>query len=189
MELTKRERHIMRASQTSQRGMSLIEMMIACVVLLVGVLAMAALIPLAIGTNSKNRQQSNSTVIAQMLMEKILSVPPGAPTPTLTDCTGTSTTITASGSATGSGATLLSTGDIDFSQTAGSAGDPTGYYMFYTACGTNGRQSTYDVRWNIKTPSAYAELIVVSAKLKGSGNNPVLFSPSVTIRSMIGQGN
>jgi len=60
--------------------MSLIEMMIACVVLMVGVLSMAALIPLAIGTNSKNRQQSNSTVIAQMLMEKILSVPPGAPT-------------------------------------------------------------------------------------------------------------
>jgi len=40
MELTKRKRHMMRASQTSQRGMSLIEMMIACVVLLVGVLAM-----------------------------------------------------------------------------------------------------------------------------------------------------
>ncbi len=33
---------MMRASQTSQRGMSLIEMMIACVVLMVGVLAMAA---------------------------------------------------------------------------------------------------------------------------------------------------
>ncbi len=142
-----------------------------------------------IGTNSKNRQQSNSTVISQMLMEKILSVPPGAPTPTLSDCTGTSTTITASGSATGSGGTLLSTGDIDFSQTAGSAGDPTGYYMLYTACGTNGRQSTYDVRWNIKTPSPYVELIVVSAKLQGSGTNLALFSPAVTIRSMIGQGD
>jgi hypothetical protein len=169
--------------------MSLIEMMIACVVLMVGVLSMAALIPLAIGTNSKNRQQSNSTVIAQMLMEKILSVPPGAPTPTLSDCTGASTTITASGSATGSGGTLLSSGDIDFSQTAGSAGNPTGYYMLYTACGSGGRQSTYDVRWNIKTPSPYAELVTVSAKLRGSNNNLVLFSPSVTIRSMIGQGD
>ncbi len=179
----------MRTSKSSQRGMSLIEMMIACVVLLVGVLAMAALMPLAIGTNSRNRQQSNSTVIAQMLMEKILSVPPGAPTPTLSDCTGTSTTITASGSATGSGGTLLSSGDIDFSQTAGSAGDPAGYYMLYTACGTNGRQSTYDVRWNIKSPSPYVELIVVSAKLQGANGNLSLFSPAVTIRSMIGQGD
>jgi type II secretory pathway pseudopilin PulG len=189
MELTKRMRRMMRTSKSSQRGMSLIEMMIACVVLLVGVLAMAALMPLAIGTNSRNRQQSNSTIIAQMLMEKILSVPPGAPTPTLSDCTGASTTITASGSATGSGGTLLSTGDIDFSQTAGSAGDPTGYYMLYTACGTNGRQSTYDVRWNIKSPSPYVELIVVSAKLQGSNGNLSLFSPAVTIRSMIGQGD
>ncbi len=116
-------------------------------------------------------------------------MPPGAPTPTLSDCTGASTTITASGSPTGSGGTLLSSGDIDFSQTAGSSGDPAGYYMLYTACGSGGRQSTYDVRWNIKTPSPYAELVTVSAKLRGSNNNLVLFSPSVTIRSMIGQGD
>jgi hypothetical protein len=61
--------------------------------------------------------------------------------------------------------------------------------MLYTACGTNGRQSTYDVRWNIKTPSPYVELIVVSAKLQGSGTNLALFSPAVSIRSMIGQGD
>lgn len=179
----------MRRSQSSQGGMSLIEMMIACVVLLVGVLAAATLIPLAIGTNSRNRQQSNSTVIAQMLMEKILSVPVGAPTPTLTDCTGTSTTINATGTATGAGATLLSTGDADYTQTAGSAGDPAGYYMLYTACGSNGQQSIYDVRWNIKTPSPYVEQVVISAKLQGSNNNLVLYSRTVTIRSMIGQGN
>jgi hypothetical protein len=169
--------------------MSLIEMMIACVVLLVGVAATASLIPLAIGTNAKNRQQSNSTVIAQMIMEKILSIPPGAPTETLTDCTGTSTTINPTGTSTGAGATLLSSGDADFSQTAGSAGDPAGYYMLYTACGTNGRQSIYDVRWHIMTPSPYVMEVTVSTKLKGSNNNLVLYSPSVTIRSMIGQGN
>src|SRR5260221_3111561 len=153
MELAMNKTNMKRTAKSSQSGMSLIEMMIACVVLLVGVLAMAALIPLAIGTNSKNRQSSNSTVIAQMLMEKILSVPPGAPTPTLSDCTGTSTTITASGSATGSGGTLLSSGDIDFSQTAGSASDSAGYYMLYTACCTNVLQSTCNVRLNIRSPS------------------------------------
>jgi prepilin-type N-terminal cleavage/methylation domain-containing protein len=181
---------MMRKSQSDQRGMSLIEMMIACVVLLVGVLAAASLIPLAIGTNSRNRQQSNSTVIAQMIMEKILSVPPGAPTPTLTDCTGTSTTINATGTSTpGSGATLLSNGDADFTQTAGSAGDPAGYYKLYTVCGSNGQQSIYDVRWHIVTPSPYVMQVTVSAKLQGSNNNAVLFSPTVSIRSMIGQGN
>src|SRR5258708_38813677 len=116
--------------------MVLIEMMIACIVLLVGVVATASLIPLAIGTNAKNRQQSNSTFIAQMLMEKILSVPVGAPTPTLTDCTGTSTTINATGTATGAGATLLSTGDADYTPTAGSADGPGGYHMLHTAGGS-----------------------------------------------------
>ncbi len=183
MEITKRKRYTIRASQLSQRGTSLVEMMIACIVLLVGVLAAASLIPLAIGTNSRNRQQSSSTVISQMIMEKILSVPPGAPTPTLSDCINPPTTINASGSPAGSGAALLSTGDVDFSQTA-----PAGYSMLYTACGTNGQQSTYDVRWNIQTPSPYAELVTVSAKLRGATNFAV-FSLPVTIRSMIGQGN
>ncbi len=155
MELTKRESHMKRRSHSSQRGMSLIEMMIACIVLLVGVVAVASLIPLAIGTNAKNRQQSNSTVIAQMIMEK----------------------------------TLLSNGDADFTQTAGSAGDPAGYYKLYTVCGSNGQQSIYDVRWHIVTPSPYVMQVTVSAKLQGSNNNAVLFSPTVSIRSMIGQGN
>jgi len=102
-------------------------------------------IPWRLERNSKNRQQSNSTVIAQMLMEKILSVPPAAPTPTLSDCTGASTTIAASGTPTGSGGTLLSSGEHRLRpKTAGSSGDPAGYYMLYTACGTNGRQSTYE---------------------------------------------
>jgi hypothetical protein len=58
--------------------------------------------------------------------------------------------------------------------------------MLYTTCGTAGRQSTYDVRWNIQTPSTYVKLVTVSARLKGSGTNQILFSLPVTIRSMVG---
>jgi Tfp pilus assembly protein PilV len=170
-----------------QRGMSLIELMIACLVLMVGVLGCAVLIPLAIGTNSKNRQQSNSTVIAQMTMEKISSASAGgSATLTITDCAGGANTINITGSTTGTGATVLSTGAIDFSQAQGSSGAPAGYYMSYTSCGTGGRQSVYDVRWNIQTPSSYVKLVTVSAKLQGSGTNQILFSLPVTIRSMVG---
>src|SRR5258708_12030519 len=56
-----------------ERGMSLIELMIAMVVLLVGVVGSRALIAYAIGGNGRSRQQSNSTVIAQMISEKISS--------------------------------------------------------------------------------------------------------------------
>jgi len=181
MELTKKSKH------ASQRGMSLIELMIASLVLTVGVLGCATLLPLAIGTNSKNRQQSNSTVIAQMTMEKITSASAGgAATLTITDCASTGNTINITGSVAGTGGTLLSTGSIDFSQALGSSGAPAGYYMSYTSCGTAGRQSVYDVRWNVQTPSSYVKLVTVSAKLKGSGTNQTLFSLPVTIRSMVG---
>jgi prepilin-type N-terminal cleavage/methylation domain-containing protein len=176
-----------RLSYASQRGMSLIELMIASLVLMVGVLGCAVLIPIAIGTNSRNRQQSNSTVIAQMTMEKITSASAGgSATLTITDCAGTANTINIAGTTSGSGATVLSTGSIDFSVAQGSSGSPTGYYMSYTSCGTSGRQSVYDVRWNVQTPSTYVKLVTVSAKLKGSGTNQILFSLPVTIRSMVG---
>jgi len=180
MELTNRK------ANSSQRGMSLIELMIASLVLIVGVLGCAALIPMAIGTNSKNKQQSNSTVIAQMTMEKIMSLPTGTLTGTITDCPGTVNTINTAGSTTGTGAALLSSGAVDFTQTPGSAGAPAGYYMLYTTCGTAGRISTYDVRWNVQTPSTYVKLVTVSAQLKGAGANQILFSFPVTIRSMTG---
>ena len=175
---------------SKQRGTSLIELMIACLVLMVGVAGTVTLIPIAIGANSRNRQQSNSTVIAQMVMEKMLSVPAGGAGPVLTinDCTPTTFNIT---TAVG-GAPLLASGDVNFAAAA-----PAGYGMLYTTCGSAGRQFVYDVRWNIQKPSIYVKLITVSAKLRGSGaaNNNVngtdlkFFSLPVTIRSMDGQGS
>lgn len=175
-----------RTARCSQRGMSLIELMIASFVLTVGVLASAVLIPLSIGANSRNRQQSNSTVLAQMVMEKIMSVPAGSsPTLTLTDCANSANNINTAGSAgAGSGAPLLASGDVDFSAAA-----PAGYSMLYTTCGTFGRQAIYDVRWNIQAPSSYVKLITVSAKLQGAGTDLKIFSLPVTIRSMAGQGS
>jgi Tfp pilus assembly protein PilV len=174
---------------SKQRGTSLVELMIACVVLVVGVGAVAGIIPLAIGANSRNRQQSNSTVIAQMVMEKILSVPAGtSPVLVISDCVPTAFNINTAGSAGGgTGATLLASGDANFNVAA-----PAGYSMLYRACGpAGGAASVYDVRWNIQTPSAYVKLITVSAKLKGSGSasDPKLFAVPVTIRSMAGQGS
>src|ERR1700704_3993185 len=103
-----------KTKRSSQRGTSLIELMIASFVLIVGVLGCAVLIPIAIGTNSRNRQQSNSTVIAQMVMEKLLSVSAGtSATLSITDCSGTANSIYTTGSAVGTGATVLATGSID----------------------------------------------------------------------------
>jgi Tfp pilus assembly protein PilV len=168
-----------------QRGTSLIELLVAMMVLTVGILACTAVLPSVIGSNYRNRQQSNSTAIAQMVMEKIMSVPGGtSPTLTVTDCAGTANNVNTTGSAAGVGAPLLSSGDVNFSGAV-----PAGYSMSYTTCGTSGGIFVYDVRWNIRTPSGYVKLITVSAKLKSAGANLKMFSLPVTIRSISGLGS
>jgi Tfp pilus assembly protein PilV len=179
----------METTRSSQSGTSLIELLMAMFVLAVGVLASAFLIPYSLGSNGRNKQQSNSTVIAQMVMEKITSAPSAGGALTITDCAGAVTTINITGSAGGTGAALLASGDVDFSQAIGSAGAPVGYYMQYTTCGTTGRQVMYDVRWNIQTPSSYVRLVTISAKQSGAGTDLKYFSLPVTIRSMVGQGS
>jgi prepilin-type N-terminal cleavage/methylation domain-containing protein len=163
-----------------ERGMSLIELMIAMVVLLVGIVGSMALIAYAIGGNGRSRQQSNATVIAQMVSEKISSQKASLSNSlSITDCTGTSTTVqTAAG-----GGTLTSAGDVDMTAVA-----VAGYQMDYTDCGTSNRQMIYDVRWTITQPSTYTKMVIVTAKMKGAGTDVKTFSLPVSVRSLLGQG-
>jgi prepilin-type N-terminal cleavage/methylation domain-containing protein len=163
-----------------ERGMSLVELMIALVVLLVGVVGSMSLIGLSIGGNGRSRQQSNSTAIVQMLTEKISSVKAStSPNLTITDCAGNSSTITTAAG----GSALTSSGAVDYTQSPVS-----NYQMLFTDCGTGGMQFTYDVRWNITQPSAYVKFLTVSAQKQNAGKDPKFFSLPVTIRTLIGQG-
>jgi hypothetical protein len=60
--------------------------------------------------------------------------------------------------------------------------------MYFTDCGTNGRQMVYDVRWTITQPTTYTKLVIVSAKMKGAGTDVKMFSLPSTIRTLVGQG-
>jgi prepilin-type N-terminal cleavage/methylation domain-containing protein len=169
-----------RRTTKGQRGMSLIELMIAMLVLLVGGTASTMMIVLALGHNSRSRQQSNSIAIAQMVAAEIASVPAKtAVTRTIVDCTNIRNTVTTAAGGPG----VLPSGDIDFSDTA-----LPNYSMLYTDCGSNGTQMTYDVRWNIQTISPYVKLVTISAKMKGGGGDVNRFSLPVTIRTQVGQG-
>ncbi len=163
-----------------ERGMTLIELMIAMVVLLVGIVGSMALIAYAIGGNGRSRQQSNATVIAQMISEKISSQKAVLNNNlTVYDCTGTASAVyTAAG-----GGALNSSGDVDMTAAA-----VAGYQMYYTDCGTSGRQMIYDVRWNITQPTTYTKLVIVTAKMKGAGTDIKVFSLPVSVRTLIGQG-
>jgi len=169
-----------RKAARKQRGMSLVELMIALLVLLVGLVGSMSLVAISIGGNGRNKQQSNSTVISQLMLEKISSQKASlSQNLTVTDCAGNSTVVYTSVG----GGSLTSSGDVDYSQAA-----VTGYQMLYTDCGTGGRLITYDVRWKITQPSGYTKLVIVSTKMQNAGGDLKFFSLPVTVRSLVGQG-
>ena len=166
----------------SESGMSLVELLIAMVVLMVGLVASLALVAISMTNNGRSRQQGNSTIVSQMITEKISSVrATTSPLLQITDCAGNIFNVSTTA---GGGSPLTATGDVDFAQAP-----VAGYQMLFTDGGTNGRQITYDVRWNIQAPSPNVKLLVVSTKRQNSlGGDLKYFSLPVTIRTLIGQG-
>jgi prepilin-type N-terminal cleavage/methylation domain-containing protein len=165
-----------------QGGLTLIELMIAMVILAVGVVGSMALVVRAIGGDFASKQTSNSTALTQMVTERIMAVPANNSTiVTITDCTSTAYNVSTS---VGGGA-LTTSGDIDYSQAA-----VANYNMPYTDCDTSGRQATYDVRWNIQVVnnSSYVKILTVSSQLKSAGNSRMVYAPVATIRTIVGQG-
>ncbi|HKN76219.1 MAG TPA: prepilin-type N-terminal cleavage/methylation domain-containing protein [Candidatus Acidoferrum sp.] len=59
----------------NQRGFTLTEVLIAIVILLVGIVSVAQLVPVSIGSNSVNRNDSSALVFAQREMDQFLLQP------------------------------------------------------------------------------------------------------------------
>jgi Tfp pilus assembly protein PilV len=153
------------------KGFGLIELLMAMIVLVVGMMGGMIIVLVAINSNTRSKNDTTATALAQSVMEKILSVPTGT-NATMLDCVKSSSAgapfpiNTAVG-----GATVLTSvgtlptyvGAIDFSQDSASV--PAGYQMNYQVCGTGGSVSTYDVRWNVANgPTAGTKVITVAAK-------------------------
>jgi Tfp pilus assembly protein PilV len=182
MALTQRRKKAAR----NERGMSLVELMIAMVVLLVGLVGSMALVAISMGNNGRSRQQGNSTIITQLITEKISSSK-ATTSPLLADADCAGNAFNISTTAPG-GSPLTASGDVDFTQAP-----VANYRALYTDCGTAGRQVTYDVRWNIQQPTPNVKFLTVSAVKLGIGQNAATFdlkyfSLPVTIRTLIGQG-
>jgi prepilin-type N-terminal cleavage/methylation domain-containing protein len=144
------------------RGFSLIEVMIAMAVLVVGLLGGIVVIAVASANDGRSRLHSTAVTLAESTMEKIVAIPQnavgtGAETK-MTDCTGNSFMIeTAAGGSDliGSGAFA---GSVDFSKPA--IGN---YAMVYSTCGAG--TVSYDIRWRIDPgPTPATQLVTVSAK-------------------------
>lgn len=142
----------------SEKGTTLIELMIAILVLAIGFGGIAVLLSSTISSDSKNRWDTAATLLAQMVMEQISAqhvyTDPAATTLNVTDCAGNTWTITTTPGAagTGNGATLKTDGTINFSQAYSAVA--AGYKMNYVDCSTQGGLKTvYDVRWNVMNVS------------------------------------
>jgi type IV pilus modification protein PilV len=175
------------------RGMTMVELMVALTVLAIGVLAVLALITLAMRNNGRTKMDTSGTMVAQMVIETISAQSNPAQALSVTDCNNQVWAITAQDAAApGAGANITANGSIDFSQAQ--AAVPNGYRMLYRECGQNGRQITYDVRWNIRTLDAFSRVVTVSARPAGAGNSnsgptAKIFQAPVTLRTIAVQGN
>jgi prepilin-type N-terminal cleavage/methylation domain-containing protein len=157
-----------RVSPKLEKGMSLIELMIAMLVLATGLGAITILLAGSIASNNRSSKDSTATMLAQMVVEQISAQHVySTATITITDCAGTAWTVgtTPGASPNGTGANLLSTGLIDQTQTY--ANVPAGYAMKYVDCATGGPQMVYDVRWNVMSDSTNpsTRLITAAARL------------------------
>jgi prepilin-type N-terminal cleavage/methylation domain-containing protein len=64
-----------KSKSARQRGFTLVEVLMAIVILLVGIVAVAQLVPASISSNSTNRNDSSALVFAQREMDQFLSQP------------------------------------------------------------------------------------------------------------------
>ena len=179
----------------SQRGSSLIELMIAMLVLAIGLGALTTLIIACMVTDNRNSKDTSATLLAQKVIEELSAQNTNAPNAViLTDCAGNNWTIPSTQGAAapvGQGAALATSpnslyyGGIDFNQSVGAV--PAGFSMQYVDCSLNGTQTTYDVRWNVMTVTANStRLITASARQRGSSSDGLHYAIPVTLRAVGG---
>jgi prepilin-type N-terminal cleavage/methylation domain-containing protein len=169
-----------------ERGMTMIELLIAMVVLAAGLAAVMVLVNGAITSNARNKFDTTATTLSETVLERIAAAGPSATgTVTITDCANNLLTLNTAGAASpGAGATVNAAGNISFSGSA-----PTGYGISYVACAKNNSQATYDIRWNIVSHTSgsavYSKTITVSARESAAGSLGSLFAAPVTLRTTI----
>lgn len=174
-------------SRKAQDGFSILEMMLATVILLVGLVAIAQLVPASILLNSRNRTDSSALVFAQRELDQMLAQPLNPPSspPSFTDAEGNLCYLgdpTKPNQRVGTNV-LLGLGNvpiIDFGSTVSN-------YNFTYQDPTDPSGTTYDIRWAVittgnGTTASSKRFILGVRQLGGNG----YFQP-ITLDSMVGK--
>lgn len=171
-----------------QSGFSILEMLFATVILLVGLVAVAQLVPASILMNYHNRADSASLVFAQRQLDLLLDQPMNPPGNSFTDSLGNTYQLgdpTAPNVRQGSNVvTLRGYNVIDFSG-APPAAYPTNGYGFIYQDPTDPNGATYDVRWAViitgnGATASSKRFILGVRQLGGSG-----FSLPITLDTVV----
>jgi prepilin-type N-terminal cleavage/methylation domain-containing protein len=189
---SQREITAMLRSRNRSRGFSLVEILMAMVILSVGLLAIIGMIVSASLTANSNKVDTTAAMLADTVMEQISAKDvTSAGTFSIKDCAGVDHTVglTAGAAPAGNGAPLNGAPQYEVNYQAAAVAN---YQMNFVTCGgANGARNTFDVRWNIMNmdplmpaqSAAYTRVITVSARqltVKG------VFSPPVTLRTVAG---
>ena len=156
-------------TRKSEAGITLIEVLMAAVILTICSLGMMGLISTAIATNTRNKFDSTTTMLAGSIIEHVNATLIGSGSTSMTDCANNTWTIN-----TAPGGAALIGANIDFTETA----PPADYHMNYVVkspCTPTGiEQAVYDLRWHISIVGAPSTptntyLLTVGAQMKGHG--------------------
>lgn len=173
---------VLKCNRSREQGFSLIELMIAMLVLAIGMLGGIAVICAATASNGRSKLNTTAATIAESTMEKILAIPAGttgaAAQTSITDCAGNTFPVSTDSNP---NPPLIDAGafgglQVDFSQAA-----VPGYSMNYVVCST-GARIPFDVRWQIVAgPTPTIQLVTVSVRTQAAQ-----FTRPVTLRSLRG---
>lgn len=162
-------------SSAKSRGFSLLELMLASAILVVGILGCIVVMGVASANNGRSKFHTTAATLAGSTMERIVAIPSsaagGATQTQITDCAGNVFTIeTAVG-----GSPVIQNGAfaglIDFSQPP-----QPNYSMTYAMCGPSGEK--YDVRWQIaQGPTQSTQLVTVAARSISANGGPIFALP------------
>lgn len=181
---------------TRDKGMSLIELMVAIAVVAIGIGGTTILLTSSISSDSRSNTSTTSALLAQMVLEMISAQDVNSTQALqVTDCANNVWTIsdTPGATGTGNGASLTSSGNIDFTQSQSTLMTGPDYYaMNYVDCSaTGGSQVVYDVRWNVMSVSANTTSRMITAAAKPAVAQAgqlggALFTVPVTLRGIGG---
>jgi prepilin-type N-terminal cleavage/methylation domain-containing protein len=171
-----------------QKGFSLLEMLFATMILLVGLVAVAQLVPASILLNSQNRTDSAALVFAQRQLDVILDQPLNPPGNSFTDQQGN--TYQLGNPATPNvvqGANVVSINNQTLIDFGGPAPPPypTNGYGFTYQDPTEPNGATYDVRWAVivtgNASSASSKRYILGVRQIGGRG----FRPPITLDTMV----